>query len=93
MTAKVIITRAVIGGIHAPTMSPHLPITPDQIAEAAIGAAEAGAANIHLHARDPVTGKPAQDADLFMQFLPRIKQATGAVLNITTGGGLGMTLE
>jgi uncharacterized protein (DUF849 family) len=93
MNNKVIITCAVTGGIHTPTMSPHLPITPDQIAESAIGAAEAGAAIIHLHARDPVTGKPAQDADLFMQFLPRIKQATGAVLNITTGGGLGMTLE
>jgi len=74
-------------------MSPPLPITPDQIAEAAIGAAEAGAAIIHLHARDPETGRPLQDPDLFMQFLPRIKQATGAVLNLTTGGGLGMTLE
>jgi uncharacterized protein (DUF849 family) len=93
MNNKVIITCAVTGGIHTPTMSPHLPITPDQIAEAAIGAAEAGAAIIHLHARDPETGRPTQDADLFMQFLPRIKQATGAVLNITTGGGLGMTLD
>lgn len=93
MTGKVIITCAVTGGIHTPTMSPHLPITPDQIAEAAIGAAEAGAAIIHLHARDPETGRPLQDPDLFMQFLPRIKQATGAVLNLTTGGGLGMTLE
>ncbi|MFN3641888.1 MAG: 3-keto-5-aminohexanoate cleavage protein [Gemmobacter sp.] len=93
MTTKVIITCAVTGGIHTPTMSPHLPITPDEIAEAAIGAADAGAAIIHLHARDPRTGRPTQDPDLFMQFLPRIKQATGAVLNLTTGGGLGMSLD
>lgn len=93
MKNKVIITCAVTGGIHTPTMSPHLPVTPDEIAEAAIGAAEAGAAIIHLHARDPETGRPTQDPELFMQFLPRIKQSTGAVLNLTTGGGLGMTLE
>jgi uncharacterized protein (DUF849 family) len=93
MSRKVIITCAVTGGIHTPTMTPHLPITPDEIAASAIEAAEAGAAIIHLHARDPETGRPKQDADLFMQFLPRIKQATGAVANITTGGGLGMTLE
>jgi len=93
MPKKVIITCAVTGGLHTPTMSPYLPITPDEIAEAAIGAAKAGAAIIHLHARDPESGRPKQDPDLFLQFLPRIKQATGAVLNITTGGGLGMTLE
>ena len=93
MNNKVIITCAVTGSVHTPTMSPHIPITPDEIAEAAIGAAEAGAAIIHLHARDPETGRPTQDPDLFMQFLPRIRQATGAVMNITTGGGLGMTLE
>jgi uncharacterized protein (DUF849 family) len=93
MTGKVIITCAVTGGIHTPTMSPHLPITPQEIAASAIEAAEAGAAIIHLHARDPETGRPRQDPELFMQFLPRIKQSTDAVLNLTTGGGLGMTLD
>jgi len=93
VSEKVIITCAVTGGIHTPTMSEYLPITPDEIAEQSIAAAEAGAAIIHLHARDPKTGRPTQDPDLFMQFLPRIKQNTDAVLNITTGGGLGMTLE
>ncbi|MBZ9772214.1 3-keto-5-aminohexanoate cleavage protein [Mesorhizobium sp. CO1-1-8] len=92
MNNKVIITCAVTGGIHTPTMSPHLPITPSEIAASAIEAAEAGAAIIHLHARDPETGKPTQNPDLFMEFLPRIKQSTNAVLNLTTGGGLGMTL-
>ncbi|MDB5706933.1 MAG: 3-keto-5-aminohexanoate cleavage protein [Sphingomonas bacterium] len=90
---KVIITCAVTGGIHTPTMSPYLPITPSEIAASAIEAAEAGAAILHLHARDPETGKPRQDPDLFMEFLPRIKQSTDAVINITTGGGLGMPLE
>jgi uncharacterized protein (DUF849 family) len=93
MSEKVIITCAITGGIHTPTMSPHLPITPNDIAASAIEAAEAGAAIIHLHARDPETGKPTQNPDLFMQFLPRIKQATDAVLNLTTGGGIGMTLD
>jgi uncharacterized protein (DUF849 family) len=93
VSRKVIITCAVTGGIHTPSMSPHLPITPDEIAASAIEAAEAGAAIIHLHARDPKTGKPTQNPDLFMQFLPRIKQSTNAVLNLTTGGGLGMTLD
>lgn len=93
MSRKVIITCAVTGSIHTPTMSPHLPITPDEIATAAVDAAEAGASIIHLHARDPKTGKPSPDADLFMQFLPRIKQRSDAVVNITTGGGLGMSLE
>jgi len=74
-------------------MSPHLPITPGEIAASAIEAAEAGAAILHLHARDPKTGKPTQNPDLFMDFLPRIKQSTNAVLNLTTGGGLGMALE
>ena len=90
---SVIITCAVTGGIHTPTMSPHLPITPDQIAEQAVGAAEAGASILHLHARDPETGKPTPDPAVFMGFLPRIKQQCEAVINITTGGGLGMTLE
>jgi uncharacterized protein (DUF849 family) len=89
---KVIITCAVTGSIHTPTMSPHLPVTPDEVAEAAIGAAEAGAAIIHLHARDPKDGRPTPDPNVFMQFLPRIKQNTDAVVNITTGGGHGMTL-
>ena len=89
---KVIITCAVTGSIHTPTMSPHLPITPDDIAEASIGAWEAGASIIHLHARNP-DGSPTPDPDVFMQFLPRIKQATDAVVNITTGGGHGMSLE
>jgi uncharacterized protein (DUF849 family) len=74
-------------------MTPHLPITPDEVAAAAIGAAEAGAAIIHLHARDPRDGRPTPDPKVFMEFLPRIKQATDAVVNITTGGGHGMTLE
>jgi 3,5-dioxohexanoate:acetyl-CoA acetone transferase len=90
---KVIITCAVTGSIHTPTMTPHLPITPDEVAQASIGAAEAGAAIIHLHARDPKDGRPTPSPDVFMQFLPRIKQNTDAVLNITTGGGHGMTLQ
>ncbi|MGC6485746.1 MAG: 3-keto-5-aminohexanoate cleavage protein [Candidatus Puniceispirillales bacterium] len=93
MAKNVIITCAVTGGIHTPTMSPHLPITPHQIADEAIAAAEAGASIIHLHARDPETGKPVSDPDTFMQFLPIIKQRCNAVVNISTGGGLGMTLE
>ena len=91
--AKVIITCAVTGSIHTPTMTPHLPITPDQIAEQAIGAAEAGASILHLHARDPKDGRPTPDPAVFMQFLPRIKQATDAVINITTGGGHNMTVQ
>ena len=74
-------------------MSPYLPLTPAEVAEQAIGAAEAGAAILHLHARDPKDGRPTPDPAVFMQFLPRIKQATNAVVNITTGGGHGMTLE
>jgi uncharacterized protein (DUF849 family) len=92
-TKKVIITCAVTGSIHTPSMSPHLPITADEIAAQAIAAAEAGAAMLHLHARDPITGRPDQDPELFAAFLPRIKQSTDAILNLTTGGGLGMTLE
>ncbi|EAR49531.1 hypothetical protein OG2516_12834 [Oceanicola granulosus HTCC2516] len=93
MGDKVIITCAVTGAIHTPSMSPHLPVTPDEIAEAAIGAAEAGAAILHLHARDPATGRPDQSVEAFAPFLPRIKQATGAVVNITTGGSPYMTVE
>ena len=90
---KVIITCAVTGSIHTPTMSEYLPLTPDQIAEQAIGAAEAGASILHLHARDPKDGRPTPDPEVFMQFLPRIKQNTDAVINITTGGGAGMSVE
>ena len=90
---KVIISCAVTGGIHTPTMSEGLPITPDEIAQQSIAAAEAGAAIIHLHARDPETGEPTPDPNVFMQFLPRIKQSCDAVVNVTTGGGLNMTLE
>ena len=91
LRGKVVITCAVTGSIHTPTMSPYLPLTPDEIARDAIAAAEAGAAILHLHARDPKDGRPTPDPDVFMQFLPRIKQSTGAVVNITTGGGHGMT--
>ncbi|MBN3804448.1 3-keto-5-aminohexanoate cleavage protein [Paraburkholderia sp. Ac-20336] len=90
---KVIITCAVTGAIHTPTMSPHLPVTPDEVAQASIGAAEAGAAVIHLHARDPHDGRPTQDPAAFAEFLPRIKSATDAVINLTTGGSPHMTVE
>lgn len=93
MAKKVIITCAVTGAIHTPSMSPHLPITPAEIAEQSIAAAEAGASIIHLHARDPNDGRPSPDPKLFMQFLPIIKQSTDAVINVTTGGGLGMTID
>jgi uncharacterized protein (DUF849 family) len=83
---KVIITCAVTGAIHTPSMSPHLPITPDQIVSEALAAAEAGAAILHLHARDPETGRPDQTPEAFARFLPRIKQQTDAVINLTTGG-------
>jgi uncharacterized protein (DUF849 family) len=93
MAGRVIISCAVTGSIHTPTMSPHLPITPEQIARSAIEAAEAGAAIVHLHARKPDTGEPTPDPAVFMRFLPVIKQSTDAVINITTGGGLNMTLD
>jgi len=90
---KVIISCAVTGAIHTPSMSPHLPVTADEIAEAAIGAAEAGAAIIHLHARNPQDGRPDQNPDLYEPFLKVIKQRSDAVLNITTGGHPSMALE
>lgn len=90
---KVIISCAVTGAIHTPSMSPHLPVTPEEIAQASIAAAEAGAAILHLHARDPVNGKPTQDPAVFEQFLPKIKTATNAVINLTTGGSPHMTVE
>ena len=82
---KVIITCAVTGAIHTPTMSPHLPITPDEIIEASIAAAEAGAAIVHLHAREPTDDKPTQEPAMFMRFLPKIKSASNVVINLTTG--------
>lgn len=90
---KVIITCAITGAVHTPTMSPHLPITPDQITKDAIAAAEAGAAILHLHARNPETGQPDQTPEGFASFLPRIKQSTNSVINITTGGSPYMTVE
>jgi len=90
---KVIITCAVTGAIHTPTMSPYLPITPDEIVADALKAAEAGAAILHLHARNPETGQPDQTPEAFKPFLPRIKQATKAVINITSGGSPYMKVE
>ena len=92
-TRKVIITCAVTDAIHTPSMSPYLPVTPEDITAAAVGAAEAGAAIIHLHARDPVTGKPDQTPEAFGRFLPQIKQASNAAVNITTGGAPYMRVE
>jgi uncharacterized protein (DUF849 family) len=91
--AKVIITCAITGSIHTPSMSEALPVTPDEIARQAIDAAAAGAAMLHLHARNPTTGQPDQSPALCGQFLPRIKDSTNAIINITTGGGLGMSLD
>src|ERR1700758_4182460 len=91
--AKVIISCAITGSIHTPTMSDALPITPDQIATQAIDAAAAGAAILHLHARDPKDGRPSPDPKIFMQFLPRIKRGCDAVVNITTGGAVTITVE
>lgn len=90
---KIIISCAVTGSVHTPSMSPHLPLAPGQIAEQAIEAAEAGAAILHLHARDPGDGRPTADPRVFDQFVPRIRDATDAVINITTGGSTRMTLE
>ena len=90
---KVIVTCAVTGAVHVPSQSPYLPITPEEIADNAVGAAEAGAAILHLHARNPENGRPTPDPAMFMNFLPEIKERTEAVINITTGGGQGMSLE
>ena len=90
---KVIITCAVTGSIHTPSMSPHLPITPQEIADAAVGAAQAGAAIVHLHARDPVDGHPTQDPKYFREFAADIKRRCDVVLNFTTGGAATMTIE
>ena len=93
MANPVIITCAITGSLHVPSMSPYLPITPDEIASESIAAAEAGAAILHLHARDPETGRPTPSPEVFRQFLPRIKQSTDAVINISTGGAPGMTMD
>jgi 3,5-dioxohexanoate:acetyl-CoA acetone transferase len=93
MSRKVVITCAVTGSIHTPTMSPYLPIMASEIADAAIGAAEAGAAIVHLHARDPKDGRPDQSPEAFAPFLKVIKQRTNVVINITTGGAPTMAIE
>jgi uncharacterized protein (DUF849 family) len=90
---RVIVSCAITGAIHVPSMTPHLPISPEEIAESAIGAARAGAAIVHLHARDPQTGRPSHDPAVFARFLPQIHAQSDAVINITTGAGHGMTLE
>ncbi|HTH79177.1 MAG TPA: 3-keto-5-aminohexanoate cleavage protein [Ramlibacter sp.] len=90
---KVIISCAVTGSVHTPTMSPYLALTPNEIAEQSIEAAQAGAAIVHLHARNPGDGRPSADPEVFEQFVPRIREATDAVINITTGGSTRMTLE
>ncbi|MDP8984604.1 MAG: 3-keto-5-aminohexanoate cleavage protein [Pseudomonadota bacterium] len=93
MAKPVIITCAVTGSLHTPSMSAHLPITPAQIAAESIAAAQAGAAILHLHARDPIDGRPTASPAVFREFLPQIKAGTDAVINITTGGAPGMTLD
>lgn len=90
---KVIITCAITGSIHTPSMSPYLPVTPKQIAQSAIEAAEAGASIVHLHARDPRDGRPSQDPEIFRAFLPQIKEASDVVINLTTGGAPTMSVE
>lgn len=93
MARKIIISCAITGSIHTPSMSPYLPITPEEIAREAIAAAKAGAAILHLHARDPADGRPAFDPSVYRQFLPQIHEASDAVINITTGGAITMTLD
>lgn len=91
--SRIIVTCAITGSIHTPSMSPHLPVTADEIAGQAIGAAEAGAAILHLHARDPATGRPSAALEHYLGFLPRIRAACDAVVNLTTGGSAVMTLD
>ena len=93
MADGIILTCALTGSIHTPTMSPHLPVTADDMVAQALGAAEAGASVLHLHARDPATGKPSARVEDFMAFLPRIRQQSDAVVNISTGGSSQMSLE
>src|SRR6185312_15822867 len=92
-TRKIVITCAVTGAIHTPSMSPHLPITADEIADAALGAHAAGAAIVHLHARDPKDGRPDQRPEAFAPFLSKIRKACDVVVNITTGGAPTMTVD
>lgn len=93
MSQKVIITCAITGSIHTPSMSPYLPVTAEQIANEAVAAAEAGAAIVHLHARDPVDGRPSQDPALYREFLPEIKRRSNVVMNLTTGGAPTMRVQ
>ncbi|HXR52849.1 MAG TPA: 3-keto-5-aminohexanoate cleavage protein [Steroidobacteraceae bacterium] len=93
MSRSVIVTCAVTGSIHTPSQSPYLPLTPAQIIEESVAAAQAGAAVLHLHARNPEDGSPTADPEVFMQFLPQIRARCDAIINITTGGGPGMSLE
>ena len=93
MREKTIITAAVTGSIHTPTMSPYLPVTPQQIADEAVAACEAGAAVVHVHGRNPETGQPTPDLEIMREIVRRIKARSNAVICITTGGGLGMTVE
>ena len=90
---KAIITAAITGSIHIPTMTPHLPITPKQIADEAVRACEAGAAVAHIHVRNPETGQPMSSMDLFREIITDVKSRCDMVLCLTTGGGLGMTAE
>src|SRR6476619_1957347 len=90
---KVIVSCAVTGASHTPSMAPYLPVTPDEIIADGVKAAEAGAAILHLHARDPDTGRPDQSPEAFGRFLSRVKQASGAIINVTTGGSPYMTVE
>ena len=92
-TSKVIISCALTGGIHTPTMSPALPVSPDMLAEQGVAAAQAGAAVLHVHARDPRDGRPTPDPAAYMAFLPRLKEGCEAIINVTTGGGLNMTVD
>ena len=93
MSRKVIITAAITGSIHTPTMSPYLPITPKEIAEQAVEAARAGAAAVHIHARNPQNGMPSPDLNLFREIMDRIHSETDVIICITTGGGAGMTVD
>ena len=93
MREKTIITAAITGSIHTPTMSPYLPVTPQQIADEAVAACEAGAAVVHVHGRNPETGQPTPDLEIMREIVRRIKARCNAVICITTGGGLGMTVD
>ena len=93
MPHPVIVSCAITGSVHVPSMSPHLPITAEEIASSALAAAEAGASIVHLHARDPETGRPSGDPDLYERFIERIREKSNVVINITTGGAMGMTIQ